>query len=444
MTLGSYAGRSRWQALAGICAVLAVAALLVAVSHTGSKLSASPLTGAVSAKTLLIPSRAANAADSGMTDSLAISQIPDSTAVVQDPLKGSSAAGKSGDADRSTAGGSSSGSQPAGTASGTAPIASTPSSGTVTAGDSKANCISLKFYEGVLTQSVLAAATAATGVTFNCMETFANPMPTWSTWEQPWMFSTTGDNWDSWLAASSAHQVVMGMDLIPQSVQDNNDPLTWEQPCDAGDYNAYATTLAQNLVSYGAGGIVIRLGIEANGSWEADYTGSSTTELNDWAKCFDNEVTAMRAVSGTHFLFVWNPNICTQDFPLDQWYPGNSYVDIIGADAYDQDCGTDKTVSEEGWSEYANNSSANTPNDPNFPSLNNIEAFAVANGKAMSFPEWGIGTGLPDDPTYVDDMGQMFNNDDFSFQSYFDTGDDSIATLGSAIPNATAAYAKAF
>ena len=29
------------------------------------------------------------------------------------------------------------------------------------------------------------------------------------------MFSTTGDNFDSWLAASSAHQVVMGMDLIP-------------------------------------------------------------------------------------------------------------------------------------------------------------------------------------------------------------------------------------
>lgn len=258
------------------------------------------------------------------------------------------------------------------------------------------------------------------------------------------MFSTTGDNYDSWLAASSAHQVVMGMDLIPQSVSDNNNPLTWEQPCDAGSYDAYATKLAQNLVSYGAGGIVIRLGIEANGSWEADYTGSSTTELNDWAKCFDNEVAAMRAVPGTHFLFVWNPNVCTQNFPLDQWYPGNSYVDIIGVDAYDQDCGTLKTVSQEGWSAYANDSSANTPNDPNFPSLANIEAFAVANGKAMSFPEWGIGTGLSDDATYVADMGQMFNKDDFSFQSYFDTGDDSIATLGSALPNATAAYAKAF
>jgi len=62
----------------------------------------------------------------------------------------------------------------------------------------------------------------------------------------------------------------------------------------------------------------------------------------------------------------------------------------------------------------------------------------------MSFPEWGLGDGTPDDATYVADMGQMFNSDDFAFESYFDTNDDSILQLGSAIPNATAAYSKAF
>lgn len=427
--------------MVGIFAVLAIATL-VAVSHTGSKLYASPLTGTVTAKTLLIPSEAANSSSSGL-DSTATSQLPDSTAVVQDPLKASSPAGKSDDHASSGGNSSSANSPPAG-GSGTAPMASTATSGTITTGDSKADCITLKFPGGVLTPSMVSAATAVTGVSYNCLEMFANPMPTWSDWETPWMFSTTGDNFDSWLAASSAHQVVMGMDLIPQSVSDDNDPLTWEQPCAAGNYDQEATTLAKNLVSYGAGGIVIRLGIEANGEWEADYTGSSSTELSDWAQCFDNEVTAMRAVSGAHFLFVWNPNVCTQDFALDQWYPGNNYVDIIGADAYDQDCGTLKSVSQEGWSAYANDSSANTPNDPNFPSLNNIEAFAAANGKPMSFPEWGLGDGTPDDATYVADMGQMFNSDDFAFESYFDTNDDSILQLGSAIPNATAAYSKAF
>jgi hypothetical protein len=444
MMLGHRTGRSRWQAVVGIFAVVAIATLMVTATHTGSKLYASPLTGTVTAKTLLIPSAAANSLSSGL-DSTATSSLPDSTAVVADPLKAGSPgmAGKS-DGQSSSGGNSSSVNNPPPGGGGTAPVASTATSGTITAGDSKANCITLRFPGGVLTPSMVSAVTDLTGVTYNCLEMFANPMPTWSDWEQPWMFSTTGDNFDSWLAASSAHQVVMGMDLIPQSVSDNNDPLTWESACAAGNYDSEATQLAKNLVSYGAGGIVIRLGIEANGAWEADYTGSSSTELSDWAQCYDNEVTAMRAVPGTHFLFVWNPNICTQDFPLDQWYPGNSYVDIIGADAYDQDCGTLKSVSQEGWSAYANDSSANTPNDPNFPSLNNVEAFAVAHGKPMSFPEWGLGDGTPDDATYVNDLGQMFNSDDFAFQSYFDVNADSIMPLGSDIPNVTAAYAKNF
>ena len=319
-----------------------------------------------------------------------------------------------------------------------------PGGGAVTAGDSKVDCITLHFPGGVLKQSTITAATSLTGITYNCLETFANSMPTWADWETPWMFSTTSDGWDAWLAASPVRQIIMTMDLIPQSISDNDDPLIWEEACDAGSYNQYVTTLAKNLVSYGAGNIVIRLGSEANGSWEADYTGPTTTELNDWAKCYDNEVTAMRAVPGTHFLFVWNPNVCTQDFALDEWYPGNSYVDIIGADAYDLDCSTNKTVSEEGWTAYSTDSPANTPNDPNFPSLANIEAFSMANGKPMSFPEWGLGVGAPDDTTYMTDMGQMFNTDEFSFESYFDTHDDGIAPLGSSIPSATAAYSRAF
>jgi hypothetical protein len=39
---------------------------------------------------------------------------------------------------------------------------------------------------------------------------------------------------------------------------------------------------------------------------------------------------------------------------------------------------------------------------------------------------------------------QMFKSDDFAFESYFDAGSDGVASLGSAIPNVTAAYAQAF
>jgi beta-mannanase len=232
--------------------------------------------------------------------------------------------------------------------------------------------------------------------------------------------------------------MVLGIDLIPQSAPGSSNgttstPSEWEEACDAGDYNAYATQLAKNLVSYGAGGIVIRLGIEANGSWEADYVGTTGAEMTDWAKCYDNEVSSMRSVPGANFLFVWNPNICTLDLTLSDWYPGNSYVDIIGADAYDSDCHDSSltTVSDEGWQAYYTDSSSYP--DAGFPSLSNIEAFAQANNKPMSFPEWGLASVTPDDSTYVTDMGQMFNS-----------GNDGIAQLGSSIPNATAAYTQEF
>lgn len=317
------------------------------------------------------------------------------------------------------------------------------SSPPITAGDSKANCISPNFPGGELKQSIINGISTETDETYNCLNVFDNPMPSWADWETPWMFRYPPDGWDAWLAASSKHQVIMGQDLVPQSVSTTSNPLAWEKPCASGDYNNYATTLAKNLVSYGAGNIVIRLGVEANGSWEADYVGTTATEMSDWAKCYDNEVKSMRAVHGEHFLFVWNPNICTADIPLNKWYPGNSYVNIIGADAYDKDCGTLKTVAQEGWTPYYTDSSNGSAKNADFPSLRNIEAFAVAHGKPLSFPEWGLSTG-DDDAAYVNNLAKMFNSDDFSFQTYFDDEDDGIAPLGSAIPKATAAYAKEF
>ncbi|HEX3514583.1 MAG TPA: glycosyl hydrolase [Trebonia sp.] len=322
----------------------------------------------------------------------------------------------------------------------------------ITTDDSKAHCIALNFkytYTATSNNSQtdaanIAAASQVSGQTYNCITLFDNPVDNWDDWETPWMFSTASDGWVTWLK-NAQHQLVVGVDLIPQSAGGVDNPLAWESACSAGDYNQYATTLAKNLVSYGAGSIVIRLGIEANQTGETDFVGTTPQEMSDWAKCYDNEVTAMRAVPGTHFLFVWNPNACTQSLPLNDWYPGNAYVDIIGLDLYDEDCATgSKTVSKEGWTAFASDSSSGGQGDPNFPSLDSMLAFAKAHGKPMSFPEWGIDSGDPDDATYVTDMMQVFKKDNFAFESYFDNGNDGIATLGPDIPQATAAYVAAF
>jgi hypothetical protein len=314
----------------------------------------------------------------------------------------------------------------------------------ITAGNSKANCVSLAFPNGVLSQSLINQTASVTGITYNCLTVFNEPMPTWAGWDNPWMFRITQDGWGKWVTASAGHQVILGEALVPQSVTSSGNPLAWESACATGDYNQYATTLAKNLVSYGAGGVVIRLGAEANGPWETDYVGTTSTEMSDWAKCYDHEVTAMRAVPGAHFLFVWGPNICTGNVPLSKWYPGNGYVNIIGADAYDGDCNTLKTVAQEGWNAYSTDSSSSgEKGDANFPSLANIEAFATAHGKAMSIPEWGLST-KDDDAPYVAEIASLFHSHEYAFESYFDDNDNGIAMLGSSIPKSTAEYKKVF
>ena len=44
----------------------------------------------------------------------------------------------------------------------------------------------------------------------------------------------------------------------------------------------------------------------------------------------------MRGVPASHLLFDWNVNANYRNIPLADFYPGDSYVDIIGIDAYDE------------------------------------------------------------------------------------------------------------
>src|ERR1700678_2007076 len=50
----------------------------------------------------------------------------------------------------------------------------------ITAGNSKANCITPDFPGGVLSQSVVDGITSVTGVSYNCLEVFDNPMTSWA------------------------------------------------------------------------------------------------------------------------------------------------------------------------------------------------------------------------------------------------------------------------
>jgi hypothetical protein len=306
--------------------------------------------------------------------------------------------------------------------------------GPITAGPSRSECLALNttpdVYGLASLQTLITSFDQETKSTVTCILSYSSDSPTWAAWEDPWMLQS-GFGYNTWVDQEpQTRQLVLGMDLIPATLEDVNNPLSWEQSCAAGDFNAYATQLGENLVSAGLGNSVIRLGVEMNGSWEIDFMGNTAQEQNLWAQCFANEVTGFRQAPGEHLLFDWNPNACTQSVPYSNFYPGNAYVDILGLDFYDRGCDAPSTAL----------TFAQLSAEPY--GLNSFETFAAAQNKPMSFPEWGL---LPnpsgDDPAYIDGIGSTVANNDFAFEAYFDSEiQTGVLALSSSTPLSLAAF----
>ena len=235
----------------------------------------------------------------------------------------------------------------------------------------------------------------------------------------------------AWVAADPArHQVVDTQNLIPNSERNNPN---WTAQCAAGDYNTYATRYAKNMVAAGFGYSVIRLGHEMNGTWENDDLGTTVVQWHQWALCFDQEVRAMRAVRGAHFLIDWNVNGRYRDIPLADYYPGNAYVDIIGISQYD----------ESGYYLPPVGSAARWKALVTEPmGLDVVYAFARQHHKPLSVPEWATVVRLGDDGIYVAHMGEYFATHDIAYQAWFNVGHDNIFLLNTGAPHSLAAYVR--
>ena len=308
--------------------------------------------------------------------------------------------------------------------------------GLITDGASRRECLVPALDAGVNLQSIESAVgnfDALTGTSVTCLVSYSNGAQSWAQWDDPWQ-TQSYNGFQPWVAQEpQSRQLVLSLDLIPSSLANISDPLGWEQSCAAGAFDSYAKTLGTNLVAAGLQNSVLRLGPEMNGPWENDFIGNTTQEQNLWATCFANEVTALRQATGEHFIIDWNPNSCTENVPYANFYPGNAYVDILGLDFYDQSCLT--PTSPVTFAQLANLPAG----------LTSFEAFAAAQGKAMSFPEWGlVAASGGDDPAYVNGVGTTVANGNFAFEAYFDPGHDGILQIGTGTPLSTAAFSKQF
>ena len=243
-------------------------------------------------------------------------------------------------------------------------------------------------------------------------------------------------NWMTGAWKGTGYRLALGVPMIPTN-SSGTAAGTLAQGA-TGAYNSYFVSLAQTLVVGGEANAYLRIGWEFDGSWFAWNATNASAEA-DYAAYFQQIVTAMRSVSGEHFQFVWNPDATafTQSgYSVEAAYPGSSYVDVIGLDAYDATWATPQTPAN-AWSSTL------------LPALTAAQKFASSEGKPLALTEWGViirsdGHGLGDDPNYINQMISWMENptNNVAFESYFDydeTGLDSQITGGS-FPNSLAAF----
>jgi hypothetical protein len=182
------------------------------------------------------------------------------------------------------------------------------------------------------------------------------------------------------------YSMIWGVDMLPDTYSPNTNPSQPGGSCDGltqgatGSFDHYFHTVGTNVVKAGFPTSVIRLGWEFNGNyfpWSAQGCAAA------FVRYFDDIVTTMRSVAGSHFTFEWNPTRGDQGVgQLSRYYPGNSYVDEIGLDVYDNEQQTYPGATAEFRHML-------TQRD----GLNWLAAFASAHGKPIVLPEWGLGSG---------------------------------------------------
>lgn len=149
-----------------------------------------------------------------------------------------------------------------------------------------------------------------------------------------------GANWASW-------QTTLGASMIVSTMAPHSTTLN---AFAAGTYdttglynNAGLAGLAAQCVSYGKP-IILRLAHEFNGNWPPTY-GEAHETAAQFVAGWKHVVDTFRAHGASNVLWCWCPN--KWGLPFDNaidptvadgsgvnWYPGDSYVDIIGLDAY--------------------------------------------------------------------------------------------------------------
>jgi hypothetical protein len=227
--------------------------------------------------------------------------------------------------------------------------------------------------------------------------------------------------WSPWVKAKAGRNLSYAVSLAPQGGS--------LASCAAGQYDVHFRNLANNLASYGLRSAYLRLGWEMDGGWFPWTAKAGSGKEAFFAPCFRRAVQVMRqAQPANQWKFVFNPTVEAggKSAWLESVWPGNAYVDVVGVDVYDQ-CWANNTYpypspcdaacrlkrQQACWSWQVSR-------------LNTLRNFAIAHGKPMALPEWGViirsdGHGGGDNPHFIQKMHDFLVDpaNKVVFHSYF-------------------------
>lgn len=194
-----------------------------------------------------------------------------------------------------------------------------------------------------------------------------------------------------------------------------------------GDHDWVYRKVAHDLVSYGRGTSIVRIGWEANGDWFPwNTTAKNAAEYRD---AYRHIAAIFRAEAPNivlDFDVACGTKMRGQKDRLDSLnllYPGDDVVDLVGCDTYDWY--HTKATDEGSWE--------HSIRPVNAAGIGDVAEFARAHGKGFTVPEWGLASrsegGEGDNPYYMKQMRAFFeaNEDVLVLESYFNEPLTSIA-----------------
>ena len=264
--------------------------------------------------------------------------------------------------------------------------------------------------------------TAAMGTKPLYMDAFTDYYVDWSQW-----VPIQDGLARSWAASPVLGGVTPVMNIPMATNSDWNNADQVFKDIIAGKHDDVFVGLINSWKKVGYVTVDARIGPEMNGTFEPWYMGNDPATVADWTNAFRHIADLVHSVPGIVVRTVWNPaDLNYTNQPTSSAYPGDKYVDVIGADIYnvmypatlydwDKNDGTYDANVQQWFSDPVNrehywanpNATQWNPNgyDPGQWGVKQVLAFAAAHNKPLGIAETGAGgngtsTGPVDDPDF--------------------------------------------